>query len=110
MTGQPKPSMPAKNWFPGAFAGVFGAFLGLSLLKFGNPPIMEKWVTAPANIYDCMYGYPWPIAWALYVLGLVAIFGLFSAHWKRYSHGWLLVLSLLWIGWHYVSATQEVYD
>src|SRR5262245_24104197 len=27
------------------FAVVFGAFLGLCLLKFGNPPIMEKWVT-----------------------------------------------------------------
>jgi len=26
---------------PRIFAGLFGAFLGLSLLKFGNPPILE---------------------------------------------------------------------
>ena len=32
---------------PRIFAGLFGAFLGLCLLKFGNPPITEKWVTAP---------------------------------------------------------------
>ena len=31
------------------FAGLFGGFLGLVLLKFGNPPIMEKWVTTPTN-------------------------------------------------------------
>ena len=32
---------------PSIFAALFGAFLGLTLLKFGNPPITEKWVAHP---------------------------------------------------------------
>ena len=46
-------------------------FLGLTLLKFGNPPIMEKFVAAPANIYELVLGYPWPISWAYLALGMV---------------------------------------
>jgi hypothetical protein len=49
---------------PAVFAGLFGAFLGLTLAKFGNPPIMEKWVSAPTQFYEFVFGYPWPIAWA----------------------------------------------
>ncbi len=51
-----KPLVPerrqARAVMPGIFAGLLGAFLGLSLLKFGNPVIMEKWVTPPSDLYE----------------------------------------------------------
>jgi len=110
--GTPRAGRPAhsdsKEMLQRVFAGSFGVFLGLSLLKFGNPPIMEKWVTAPANIYECMYAYPWPIAWAWYLLGLVAVIGLFGAQWKFSTPRWLLALPLIWFGWQCVAATQTV--
>jgi len=98
----------AKDRLRQIFAGTFGAFLGLSLLKFGNPPIMEKWVTTPANIYEFIYAYPWPIGWAWWLLGLVAVIGLFSARWKPGTPQWLLALPLIWFGWQCVAATQTV--
>ena len=55
---------PPDELLPRLFALAFGVFLGLSLLKFGNPPVMEKFVTAPANIYEFVLGTPWPISWA----------------------------------------------
>src|SRR6266404_2332093 len=90
------------------FAGLFGAFLGLSLLKFGNPPIMEKWVSTPADAYEVLLGYPWPIKWAWWLLSLVAVVGILSADWRRDAPRWLLALPLIWFGWQCVAGTQAV--
>jgi O-antigen ligase len=90
------------------FAGLFGAFLGLSMLKFGNPPITEKWVTIPSNIYEFLLGYPWPIDWAMGLLGVISVIGLFLADWKGKAPRSLLALPLIWFGWQLLSATQTV--
>ena len=71
----PLPASPARDWLALIFCALFGAFLGLSLLKFGNPPIMEKWVTAPTNIWEFVLGYPWPIDWAYLLLAGLAVVG-----------------------------------
>ena len=60
----------SERW-PSIFAGLFGSFLGLALLKFGNPPITEKWVNAPASFWDLLLGYPWPIGWAYWLLARI---------------------------------------
>ena len=41
------------------FALGFGAFLGLALLKFGNPCILEKLVDQPTNALEWLMN-PWP--------------------------------------------------
>src|SRR6266568_3439300 len=68
---------------PRVFAALFGGFLGLSLLKFGNPPIMEKWVTSPGGFLELLLGTPWPIGWAYWLLGLVSAVGVLNAHWTQ---------------------------
>src|SRR5260370_13784756 len=119
---------PAGQWLPRIFAGLLGAFLGLSLLKFGNPPIMEKWVTAPSDVYELVLGYPWPISWAYRLLGLVVIVGACVAA-RRFagpvgtrstaSHSsslpgsptpprWLFALPLPWLVWQFLAATQTM--
>jgi len=90
------------------FSAVFGAFLGLTLLKFGNPPIMEKWVTPPANAYEFVLGSPWPIAWAYGLLALIALFGLRVASWKDVAPLWLVMLPLTWALWECVTAMWTV--
>lgn len=89
------------------FAGLLGAFLGLSLLKFGNPPITEKWVTAPEGFYEFLFGYPWPIALAYGAMVLVAGLGAAVARWKSTTPGWLVALPLIWLGWQCIAATQS---
>src|SRR5882672_11391147 len=91
------------------FAGLLGAFLGLSLLKFGNPVIMEKWVTPPTDVYEFLLGYPWPIGWAYGLLILVALAGLFCI--RRVPEGvprWLILVPLAWLVWEFLSGTQSV--
>src|SRR5438094_1572550 len=100
---------PASNRkLPRIFAGLFGALLGLSLLKFGNPPIMEKWVSLPENGYEFLLGYPWPMTWAFLLLGIVTVVGLFIPRRKSTVPRWLLVLPLIWFGWQLLSGIQTV--
>ena len=82
---------------------LLGIFLGLAVLKFGNPTIMEKWVTVPADLYEFVLGNPWPIAWAYGLLGVLAILALFTVVAKPSAPLWLLGLPLLWLVWQLIA-------
>ncbi len=104
----PKPSGLSR-----LFGGLYGAFLGLTLLKFGNPPVMESWVTTPKDVYQFIIDRPWPIAWAYTALALLLILGLVSARgrlpaWRSVQHRWILVLPLVWLGWTLFSALSTI--
>ena len=90
------------------FAGVFGVFLGLALLKFGNPPIMEKWVAAPDTFWDFLLGYPWPITWGYGLLGLTGIAGLLAARCKTGAPTWVILLPAIWLVWEIVADTRSL--
>ncbi len=97
------PVTPAEkaDWL---FPALMGAFLGLAFLKFGNPPIMAKFETAPTNIYEFIMGYPWPSAWAY--AGLIAL-GIAGAAWARpkaHRPHWLVFLPAVWFAWQFVSS------
>jgi hypothetical protein len=96
------------GWLPSLFSGLFGGFLGLTLVKFGNPPIMEKWVNAPTQFYEFVFGYPWPITWAYWMLGLVGVVGVAVARWKSVAPRWLIALPLVWLVWEFLAGTQSV--
>src|SRR5579863_3043499 len=54
---KPGPDDAARGRWPMIFAGAFGALLGLCLLKFGNPVILEKKIQeeyggTPSNILE----------------------------------------------------------
>lgn len=104
---QPVGAQKAELW-PTVFAGLFGAFLGLCLLKFGNPPITEKYVTAPTDVYEFLLGFPWPMTWAYGLLVVVAVAGIAVKQWKSAAPWWLVVLPLAWLLWEFIAGTQSV--
>jgi hypothetical protein len=109
MKSQPQPTGVQRNeLWPRLFAGLFGAFLGLCLLKFGNPPITEKWVEVPAGFWEFLLGYPWPIAWAYGLLALVGLVGISAARWRLAAPRWLVVLPLVWLLWQFIAGTHSV--
>jgi O-antigen ligase len=93
---------------PSLFAAIFGAFLGSSLLKFGNPPLMEQYVLVPQNGYEFVFGSPWPIAWAYATLACVGVLGLLTATWRRPVPYWLIALPIAWLCWQFLSATTSI--
>jgi len=109
MKPEPKAApAPQDGWPLRLFITLFGAFLGLTLLKFGNPPVMEQFVSAPADIWQFVFGSPWPISWAYWVLGLVTALGLFTARWKLTAPLWLLALPLVWLLWQFLAAGHSL--
>lgn len=89
------------------FPGLFGTFLGLTLLKFGNPPIMAKFVERPAGVAEWILS-AWPLEFGYWLLGVVAVAGFFAARWPRDLRKWLFALPLAWAGWQFLSAMNTV--
>jgi O-antigen ligase len=90
-----------------AFPLAFGAFLGLALLKFCNPPIMDKFVVPPTNGYEWLFS-SWPNGIGYWLLMLVAVGGIFTAGLQIRAPRWLIALPLVWLVWQLISATQTV--
>jgi len=92
------------------FALAFGLFLGLAILKFGNPVILDQKITTPGSWSEFLVDF-WPTHWAIW-LGLP--FGL-AGLWlvRHYKLAWrasflLWFLPLLWLIWQLISATASV--
>jgi O-antigen ligase/polysaccharide polymerase Wzy-like membrane protein len=88
-------------------AGMCGAFFGLSLLKFGNPVVMDKFVEWPENPYAWVLN-PWPVVISYWLLAVVVATGIFASRWKTSAPRWLLLLPLVWLAWQFVAGTQTV--
>ncbi len=107
-TSRPLPPPPARSPAQRLFPAVLGAFLGLALLKFGNPPILEKFNQAPTDVYQLLFGFPWPIGWAYGMLLFVGFLGLIIAVNRYRSPRWLVFLPMMWLGWVFLSTITSV--
>jgi O-antigen ligase len=89
---------------------VFGAFLGLCILKFGNPVILDAQVGVPASFHEA-WSDPWPPRWGFWILGLLLAWGAGLAFRRRSGWRctrWLWILPVVWLGWQFVAAAQTV--
>ncbi len=89
------------------FAIIFGAVLGLALLKLPNPPIFANKITAPADIYQFIF-MAWPILWGHCLLAAVAVLGLLVARSNANAPRWLVALPLVWLIWQLVASLCSV--
>ncbi len=94
---------------PRIFAGLFGLLLGLSLVKFGNPIVLEKMIEWPTNIYEWIF-MAWPVVIAYWLLGGVMVLGLLVARWKTGLPALVTALPLAWLIWEVLAGTQTVND
>ncbi len=92
------------------YALAFGIFLGLTILKFGNPVILDGKIVPPVSLSE-FWNDPWPTHWAKFILLPLALVGAalaFSKKTRWRGTKWLWGLPLLWFGWQLLSATQTV--
>ncbi len=100
------PAAPADRW-SAIFSGLMGALLGLSLLKFGNPVILDGIMEAPRTLFEWI-DQPWPLNLGYVLLGVVLLAGLKVARFEIKSPSFIVWLPLAWFGWQLISATQTV--
>ncbi len=89
------------------FAVLFGALLGLALVKFGNPVILSSLLDWPGGVWEWLF-FAWPLEIGYALLAAVTLVGLFCVRWRSLKLNWLAVMPLIWFGWQLVSATQSV--
>jgi hypothetical protein len=88
----------------------FGLFLGLAILKFGNPVILDQKITPPGSPAEFWVD-AWPTHWGNWILLPLALAGgvLALASRPRWpATRWLWLLPWLWFGWQLLAATQTV--
>ncbi|MEJ0091094.1 MAG: O-antigen ligase family protein [Limisphaerales bacterium] len=92
------------------YALAFGLFLGLAILKFGNPVILNSKITPPVSASDFLND-PWPTHWANWCFLPLALAGA-AIVWSKKTlwpaSKWLWLLPLLWFGWQLFSAMKTV--
>jgi len=89
------------------FAVLFGGLLGLALLKFGNPAIMERHIGWPQDGYEWLIQ-PWPAVLGYGLLAGVAAVGLLllRGQWSRL--GALGFVPAAWLLWQVLAAVFTV--
>jgi len=95
------------DWRGAVFAGAVGLLLGLSLLKFGNPVILDHLIETPAG-WDELRIEPWPVFWGYGLLGVVTVIGGWIIRFETSFPRWLVWMPLAWLAWQCVSATQTI--
>ena len=89
------------------WAGALGGFLGLALLKFGNPVILDRKIVAPKEGIEFIL-LAWPVAWGYGLLAVVALLSIPIWRWRNHAPKWALALPLVWLAWQGLSAIGSV--
>lgn len=102
-------------WFT-AFSALFGAVLGLGLLKFGNPVILDRLVERPQGFSEKVFQ-PWPVAWGYGLLFVTLTLGMgclllvkrtADQPMRKRAAGSVMWLLAIWLAWQAVACVRSV--
>lgn len=111
MTSPTRPNSPPLRYRELWLLG-WGCFLGFSLLKFGNPVVLDRQIPTPASWAE-LWSQPWPLRWSFGILALLGMAGAplllhgFQTR-MRQINPWLWVPLVIWYFWQLMSASQTV--
>ncbi len=101
---RPTAGAPSDEGAGTLFAGLFGLLLGVGLLKFGNPILLDRLVEMPGT-FDEWRAFSWPIRVGF--IGLLIVFAVgtwfVGSRWRPSAPKWILGFLSLWIVWQAVS-------
>lgn len=94
------------------FALVFGAFLGLCILKWGNPVILDAQIPMPRDAAEWLQQ-PWPARLAAPLLMVLAVVGVMTSKPMESLRGrripaLLLILPAIWMAWQSLAAGRSI--
>jgi hypothetical protein len=103
-----KQAPPARNnAAQTALALAAGSWLGISLLKFGNPVIFDSLIAAPRQLAEFVF-LPWPVAWGYVLLAVVAALAFRVAKPHLTRADWPMAAALVWLAWQFFSSARSI--
>jgi len=96
---------------PELYSLAFGLFLGLAIVKFGNPVILDQIIFAPTSFSEFWHD-AWPLHWANWFLAIMVLVGagLATALKPRWpATRWLWILPIIWFAWQILAAAHSPY-
>ncbi len=104
-----KPTLPTQSStqrkIDHLITALIGFGLGLGLLKFGNPVILNHLVTWPENLAEYLF-ISWPLPMALFWVFILAL-GFWRWGIPKTRMPWLASLVLVWLAWQGLSAMNS---
>ena len=100
-------SLPEGQCASLAFAVVAGVFFFITIIKFGDPVILDYNLPPPHDMAETLFG-SWPSRWGPWLVAPLVAAGLFAVPWNRLRGHWTLALPAIWLGWELLAATQTV--
>ncbi len=101
------PPSSLRGALPWLFALTAGVLLGLALLKFGNPVILDRLVTKPTTMVEFLIQ-PWPLKWGYCLLAGTALLGLAVGFRLPSQRHWVMWLPLGWFVWQLIAGQKTV--
>jgi O-antigen ligase len=89
------------------FAACAGLFFFVSIIKFGNPVILDRAAQPPAGLSAAVYE-SWPARWGIWLFVPLLAAGLWATTWKGMKFNWVLALPAAWLGWEFVAGAQTI--
>jgi hypothetical protein len=106
---------PNHTWF----AAILGVLLGLSLVKFGTPVVLDRHVHRPETPLELVLN-AWPLSWGFALAGIVLLIALvvFITRRRQFStqlfarrlSPFFFSLPLLWYGWQWIAAMETAHQ
>lgn len=90
-----------------AVSALIGLWLGLCLLKFGNPVILADKAVVPREAWEWLL-LPWPVTWGYAAVGVVLLATSAVWSWRTSAPRWICWLPAVWLAWQVAAAAQTV--
>jgi hypothetical protein len=91
------------------FAGLFGLLLGIGLMKFGNPVILDHLVEMPRTADEWrVFSWPVHIAYIGLLIACAPAVILVARDWRPCAPRWVSALLGAWLGWQFLAATRSI--
>lgn len=101
------PTEPRPRTVQQFFSGLVGLFLALSLLKWGNPVVMDGQVGWPASLEEWKVA-SWPVVLGYLGFGLILVTSIPVFRFSRAVSIRFQLIPLVWFGWQVLATIASI--
>ena len=101
------PTSPMLRLLRSWWSLAVGSLLGVSLLKFGNPIVLDRLIQPPSTPWEWVFQ-PWPVLWGFLAAAVVLASSILMGYSRPASLPTRVWIPLVWLGWQCLAATQSV--